>query len=71
MSVKLLFEHHLEFLGLTGHCLGSFESTLVKGHIVGNYMLECICSLSDPFLYLFNKYENRSERLYMGIKYMA
>ena len=30
MSVKLLTEHHLEFLSLTGDCTGSSESTLVK-----------------------------------------
>ena len=30
MSVKLLTEHHLEFLSLTGGCTGSSESTLVK-----------------------------------------
>ena len=30
MSVKLLTEHNLEFLSLTGGCTGSFESTLVK-----------------------------------------
>ena len=30
MSVKLLAEHHLEFLSLTGSCTGSSESTLVK-----------------------------------------
>ena len=37
MSVKLLTEHHLEFLSLTGGCTGSSESTLVKmPHIVGN-----------------------------------
>ena len=30
MSVKLLTEHHLEFLSLTGGCGGSYESTLVK-----------------------------------------
>ena len=30
MSVKLLTEHHLEFLSLTGDCTGSFESTFVK-----------------------------------------
>ena len=28
MSIKLLTEHHLEFLGLTGGCTGSSESTL-------------------------------------------
>ena len=30
MSVKLLTEHHLEFLSLKGGCTGSPESTLVK-----------------------------------------
>ena len=30
MSVKLLTEHHLEFLSLKGGCAGSSESTLVE-----------------------------------------
>ena len=30
MGVKLLIEHHLEFLSLTGGCRGLSESTLVK-----------------------------------------
>ena len=30
MIVKLLTEHHLEFLSLTEGCRGSSESTLVK-----------------------------------------
>ena len=30
MIVKLLTEHHLEFLSLKGGCTGLFESTLVK-----------------------------------------
>ena len=30
MIVKLLTEHHLEFLSLKGGCRGSAESTLVK-----------------------------------------
>ena len=30
MIVKLLTEHHLEFLNLKGGCRGSYESTLVK-----------------------------------------
>ena len=30
MIVKLLTEHHLEFLSLTGGCIGSHESTHVK-----------------------------------------
>ena len=30
MSVKLLAEHHLEFLSIKGCCTGSSESTLAK-----------------------------------------
>ena len=30
MTIKLLTEHHLEFLSLKGDCTGSSESTLVK-----------------------------------------
>ena len=30
MIIKLLTEHHLEFLSLKGGCTGSSESTLVK-----------------------------------------
>ena len=30
MSVKLLTEHHFEFLSLKGGCIGSSESTLIK-----------------------------------------
>ena len=30
MIVKLLTEHHLEFLSLNGGCRGSSESTLVR-----------------------------------------
>ena len=38
MIVKLLTEHHLEFLSLKGGCRGPSESTLVKIKIVGNHM---------------------------------
>ena len=38
MSVKLLTELDLEFLGLKGDCTGSSESTHIKCHIVGNHM---------------------------------
>ena len=30
MTVKVLTEHHLEFLSLKGGCTGLYESTLVK-----------------------------------------
>ena len=42
MIIKLLTEHHLEFLSLTGGCTGSSESTLSKWHIVGNHMSRLI-----------------------------
>ena len=38
MIVKLLTEHHLEFLSLKGGCRGLSESTHVKNNIVGNLM---------------------------------
>ena len=38
MTVKLLTEHHLEFLNLKGGCTGSSESTLVRCHMVGNHV---------------------------------
>ena len=43
MSVKLLTEHHFEFLSLEGGCIGSPESTLVKCHIVGNHVSRLKC----------------------------
>ena len=39
MIVKLLTEHHFEFLSLKGGCRGSAESTLVK-------LLEILCRSS-------------------------
>ena len=46
MTVKLLTEHHLEFLTLKRGCTGSSESTLVKmphcrkSHVVAQISLE-------------------------------
>ena len=46
MIVKLLTEHHLEFLSLTGGCGGSTKSTLVKisncwkSHAMAHYYVE-------------------------------
>ena len=45
MTVKLLTEHNLEFVNLTGGCKGSSESTLVKRNIVGNHMSRLVCLL--------------------------
>ena len=47
MSVKLLTEHHLEFLSLKGGCRGLSESTLVKMQIVGNLMPPLNYDLTD------------------------
>ena len=38
MIVKLLTEHHLEFLSLKEGSRGSYESTLINCQIVGNLM---------------------------------
>ena len=46
MSVKLLTEHHLEFLSLKGGCTGWSESTLVK-------MPHCWKSLVTAHLFVF------------------
>ena len=56
MSVKLLTEHHLEFLNLTGGYTGSSESTLVKvphcwkSHVAAHLYLPCLSMLqTGPF----------------------
>ena len=60
MSVKLLIEHHLEFLSLKGGCTGSFESTRVKtphcwkSHVTAQFIFS-YCSQS-MFVYIYNKY---------------
>ena len=47
MIVKLLTEHHLEFLSFKGGCRGSSESTLVKmsncwkSHAAALFILSC------------------------------
>ena len=44
MSVRLLTEHSLEFLSLTGCCKAHLSLHLSKCHIVGNHMLLLIFS---------------------------
>ena len=47
VSVKLLTEHHLDFLSLKGGCIGSSESTHVKiphcwkSHVTAQYFYFC------------------------------
>ena len=43
MSVKLLTEHHLEFLSLKGGCTGSCESTFAPQHEISNNV---VCATS-------------------------
>ena len=38
LNIKLLTEHHLEFLSLKGGFTGSSEFTMSKCHIVENHM---------------------------------
>ena len=80
MTVKLLTEHNLEFLSLTGGCRGSSESTLVKMphccklHVVAQYAIvfllqECDKKEADyanKATELRKKYESSCKQL--GIK---
>ena len=53
MIVKLLTEHHLEFLSFKGGCSGSSESTLVKmsncwkSHAAAHFISCNVFSFSD------------------------
>ena len=52
MIIKLLTEHHLEFLSLKGGCTGSSESIHVKTHIVENHMSRPKCHLPNLFFFI-------------------
>ena len=63
MTIKLLTEHHLEFLSLKGGCTGLYESTLVKiphcwkSQVMAHFVLILICLLAEAFLNeQFNKH---------------
>ena len=52
MSVKLLTEHHLEYLGLKGGCRGSSESTLVKmTHCLKSHDTAHLCYINFQIFY--------------------
>ena len=60
MIVKLLNEHHLEFLSLKGDCRGSYVSTHLKCQIVGNlmprlkfYEYQCPVCIGFPFIKIY------------------
>ena len=47
MIVKLLTEHHLEFLSLKGGCTGSCESALVKMSHCWKSHISILCTLNS------------------------
>ena len=63
MIVKLLTEHHLEFLSLKGGCRSLSESTLVNCQIVENLMPQLIFY----FFYFINLFVWYSVRSCMGL----
>ena len=80
MIVKLLTEHHLEFLSLKGGCSGSSESTHVKmphcwkSHVTACYSAKSGIKLFKPsadvsktmILYHYNKMASSRENLSSG-----
>ena len=66
MIVKLLTEHHLEFLSLKGGCRGSSESTHVKmSHCWKSHALEHI-SINQREITKTNKYSMQKCILKLG-----
>ena len=64
MIVKLLTEHHLEFLSFKGGCRGSSESTLVKmsnywkSHAAAQLIFICLFPLFSCLTTLLGIYIN-------------
>ena len=58
MIVKLLTEHHLEFLSLKEGCIGSSESTHVKmpycwkSHALAHYFFNCALLSKGLVMYI-------------------
>ena len=50
MTVELLAEHHLEFLGLKAAAQACLSLHLSKFHIVGSHMSRLICLLSYCYM---------------------
>ena len=79
MSVRLLTEHHLEFLSSKGGCTNSSESIHVKmphfwkSHIAANmYLLEVDCSvMGNVVLTERNKYNVHLRSLSCQSRYSA
>ena len=56
MIVKLLAEHHLEFLSLKGGAEARPSIHMSKGHIVGNLMHWLILCYKRQYSLLFSQY---------------
>ena len=75
MIIKLLAEHHLEFLSLKGGCRGSSESTLVKisncwkshaaAHIVTVFIV-LFLEKFFPLSHTFSKSKSRQTKVNVG-----
>ena len=67
MSVKLLTEHHLEFLSLKGGCTGLSESTCVKmpdcwkSHVSARKK-EMDCLKIDPIVLMLDRSMNAGKK---------
>ena len=64
MIVKLLTEHHLEFLSLKGGCRGSSESTLVK--MPHCWKSHATAHLSITYIHYF-KIANQTKKSYTSL----
>ena len=56
MIVKLLTEHHLEFLSLKGGCRGSSESTHVKMSNCWKSHVAAHMGLSMKYIYMYHAF---------------
>ena len=72
MTVKLLIEHHFEFLSLKGGCKAHLSLHLSKCHIVGNlmsklnscidfYSYSCLHPLSNERISMFKSGDSRAD----------
>ena len=72
MSVKLLTEHHLEFLSLKIGCAGSFECTLVKmPHCWKSHVAAQLCSMLCTYQVVTHVSFNRNHILTLGLTFMC
>ena len=63
-SVRLLTEHHLEFLSLKGGCTGSSESTLVKkSHCWKSHVMTQLCGICSYLIFFYLKLEARDKMM--------